>query len=41
LQCLENQIAALKGTDPQFHGKSLAKELNEFKAAVSAIQAGV
>ncbi len=36
-QCLENQIAALNGNDVQFHGKSLTKELNDFKMAVSAM----
>jgi hypothetical protein len=37
VQCLDNQLVALKGTDPQFHGKSLTRELNDFKTAVSAI----
>ncbi len=37
LQCLDNQIAALKDTDPQLHGKSLVGELNDFKRAVGAI----
>lgn len=37
VQCLENQIVALNGSDLQFHGKSLTKELNDFKMAVSAL----
>lgn len=38
LQCLENQIAVVKQSDPQIHGQSLLGELNDFCKAVSAMR---